>query len=61
MSSWAAYKELARLRAGETVLVNGATGAAGRLAVQIAKHLGVAKVTATGRNLPEIGRRPRPM
>jgi NADPH:quinone reductase-like Zn-dependent oxidoreductase len=50
MSSWAAYKERARLRVGETVLVNGASGAAGRLAVQIAKHLGAKKVIATGRN-----------
>ena len=50
MSSWAAYTERARLKAGETVLVNGATGTAGRLAVQIAKHLGAKKVIATGRN-----------
>jgi NADPH:quinone reductase-like Zn-dependent oxidoreductase len=50
MSSWAAYAERARLQAGETVLVNGATGTAGRLAVQIAKHLGAGKVIATGRN-----------
>lgn len=50
MSSWAAYTERARLKAGETVLVNGATGTAGRLAVQIAKHLGARKVIATGRN-----------
>src|SRR5271156_5594833 len=39
MSSWVAYQERAGLKAGETVLVNGATGTAGRLAVQIAKHL----------------------
>jgi NADPH:quinone reductase-like Zn-dependent oxidoreductase len=50
MSSWAAYTERARLKAGETVLVNGATGTAGRLAVQIAKHLGARKVIATARN-----------
>jgi NADPH:quinone reductase-like Zn-dependent oxidoreductase len=50
MSSWAAYMERAKLKAGETVLVNGATGAAGRLAVQIAKHLGAKKVIATARN-----------
>ena len=50
MSSWAAYAERAKLTAGETVLVNGATGTAGRLAVQIAKHLGAKKVIATARN-----------
>jgi NADPH:quinone reductase-like Zn-dependent oxidoreductase len=50
MSSWAALKERAKLKAGETVLINGATGTAGRLAVQIAKYLGARKVIATGRN-----------
>jgi NADPH:quinone reductase-like Zn-dependent oxidoreductase len=50
MSSWAAYTERAKLKAGETVLVNGATGTSGRLAVQIAKYLGAKKVIATGRN-----------
>jgi NADPH:quinone reductase-like Zn-dependent oxidoreductase len=54
MSSWAALQERARLEAGETVLINGATGAAGRLAVQIAKHLGAKKVIATGRNLEAL-------
>ena len=50
MSSWAALVERAGLRAGETVLVHGATGASGRLAIQVAKHLGAKKVVATGRN-----------
>lgn len=50
MSSWAALTERARFRAGETVLVNGATGTSGQLAVQIAKHLGARRVIATGRN-----------
>jgi NADPH:quinone reductase-like Zn-dependent oxidoreductase len=50
MSAWAALKERAKLTARETVLVNGATGTAGRLAVQIAKYLGAKKVVATGRN-----------
>lgn len=49
MSSWAALVERAHLVAGETVLVNGATGASGRLAIQIARHLGAKKVIATGR------------
>lgn len=50
MSSWAALAERANLCAGETVMINGATGASGRLAIQIAKHLGAKKVIATGRN-----------
>jgi NADPH:quinone reductase-like Zn-dependent oxidoreductase len=50
MSSWAALQESAKFQAGETVLVNGATGISGRLAVQIAKYLGAKKVIATGRN-----------
>jgi NADPH:quinone reductase-like Zn-dependent oxidoreductase len=50
MSSWAALKGRARLVAGENVLINGATGVAGQLAVQIAKHMGAKKVIATGRN-----------
>jgi NADPH:quinone reductase-like Zn-dependent oxidoreductase len=50
MSSWAALTTCARLVAGETVFVNGATGISGRLAVQIAKHLGARKIIATGRN-----------
>jgi NADPH:quinone reductase-like Zn-dependent oxidoreductase len=54
MSAWAAFKELAKLKAGETVLVNGATGTAGRLAVQIAKYMGARKVVATGRNVDTL-------
>lgn len=50
LSSWAALKERARFAPGETVLINGATGTSGRLAVQIAKHLGAKTVIATGRN-----------
>jgi NADPH:quinone reductase-like Zn-dependent oxidoreductase len=54
MSAWAALLERAHLVAGETVLVNGATGTAGRLAVQLAKHLRAGKVIATGRNAEEL-------
>jgi NADPH:quinone reductase-like Zn-dependent oxidoreductase len=49
-SSWAALTERARLRPGETVLINGATSTSGRLAVRIARHLGAGKIIATGRN-----------
>jgi NADPH:quinone reductase-like Zn-dependent oxidoreductase len=54
LSSWAAYTERARLKAGETVLVNGAAGTSGRLAVQIARHLGAKKVIATARNVDAL-------
>jgi NADPH:quinone reductase-like Zn-dependent oxidoreductase len=54
MSAWAALVERAHLVAGETVLVNGATGTAGRIAVQLAKYLGASKVIATGRNVEEL-------
>jgi NADPH:quinone reductase-like Zn-dependent oxidoreductase len=50
MSSWAALAERAQLKPGETVLINGATGIAGRLAVQIAKYMGAGRVIAAGRS-----------
>jgi NADPH:quinone reductase-like Zn-dependent oxidoreductase len=54
MSCFAALCERARFQAGETVLINGATGAAGIVAVQVAKHLGARKVIVTGRNAQEL-------
>lgn len=38
------------LTEGETVLVQGATGVAGRLAVQVARLLGAGRIVATGRD-----------
>ena len=38
------------IQPGDVVLINGATGFTGRVAVQIAKHYGAKKVIATGRN-----------
>jgi NADPH:quinone reductase-like Zn-dependent oxidoreductase len=54
MSAWTALVERARLQTGETVLVNGATGTAGRLAIQLAKYLSAGKIIGTGRNQSEI-------
>jgi NADPH:quinone reductase-like Zn-dependent oxidoreductase len=45
-----AIKTAAGFSPGETVLVQGATGVAGRLAVQVARLLGAARVVATGRD-----------
>lgn len=50
MSAWAALVYRAQIKRGDTVLINGATGIAGRLAVQLAKHLGATKVIATARD-----------
>lgn len=61
LSSWLPLIWRARLKPGETVMILGATGVAGKLAIQIAKHLGAARVVAAGRNrrvletLPDIG------
>ena len=40
----------ADMKQGETVLINGATGFTGKIAVQIAKHYGAGKIIVTGRN-----------
>lgn len=61
LSSWLPLVWRARLKQGETVLILGATGVAGKLAIQIAKHLGAGHVVAVGRNkdvletLPDLG------
>lgn len=50
MGSALALRFRASLQKGETVLINGATGVTGKIAVQLAKHYGAKKVVATGRN-----------
>lgn len=50
MSSVAALQSRASFKPGDTVLINGATGTAGQLAVQLARHMGAKKVIATGRD-----------
>ncbi len=50
MSSWVALRRRISLQPGQRVLVLGATGNAGRMAVQISKHLGAQRVVAAGRD-----------
>jgi NADPH:quinone reductase-like Zn-dependent oxidoreductase len=51
MSAWLSLKERAGLTPGETVLIMGATGVAGQLAIQAARLLGAGRVIAAGRNV----------
>jgi len=44
----------AGMQKGETVLINGATGFTGKVAVQIARHYGAKKIIATGRNAQSL-------
>ena len=50
VSAWLSLAYRARLAPGESVLILGATGVTGRLAVRIAKLLHAARVVAAGRN-----------
>lgn len=40
----------AGIKQGETVLINGATGFTGKIAIQVARHYGAKRIIATGRN-----------
>jgi NADPH:quinone reductase-like Zn-dependent oxidoreductase len=50
MSSWVALKRRTDFGAGRSVLVLGATGSSGQMAVQVAKLLGAGQVIAAGRD-----------
>jgi NADPH:quinone reductase-like Zn-dependent oxidoreductase len=50
LATWGSLLGRAKFQSGEGVLINGATGIAGRQAVQVAKYLGASKIIATGRN-----------
>jgi NADPH:quinone reductase-like Zn-dependent oxidoreductase len=56
MSSWMALRRRARLQPGQSVLVLGATGNAGAMAVQVAKLLGAGRVVGAGRNPERLAR-----
>jgi NADPH:quinone reductase-like Zn-dependent oxidoreductase len=50
MSSWVALRRRITFQPGQSVLILGATGNAGQMAVQIARHLGAADIIAAGRD-----------
>jgi NADPH:quinone reductase-like Zn-dependent oxidoreductase len=54
MSSWVALLRRVTLVPGQSVLILGATGSAGQLAIQIAKHLGAGAVMAAGRGTERL-------
>jgi NADPH:quinone reductase-like Zn-dependent oxidoreductase len=54
MSAWLTLKNRAALAQGETVLVMGATGVAGQLALQVARRLGAKRIVAAGRNVDAL-------
>jgi len=54
VSAWLSLAYRAKLVRGESVLILGATGVTGKLAVKIAKLLGAARVVAAGRNQPAL-------
>jgi NADPH2:quinone reductase len=56
VSAWLTLLERAKLAKGDHVLVLGATGTTGRLAVQIAKLLGAGRVVAAGRDESTLNR-----
>ena len=48
--------EEAKVRSGDRLLVLGATGPVGQIALQLAQHMGAAPVVAAARNLPALER-----
>jgi NADPH:quinone reductase-like Zn-dependent oxidoreductase len=61
MSAWVGLRQRISLQPGQSVLVLGATGSAGQMAVQIARRLGASRIVAAGRDadrlamLPDLG------
>ncbi len=58
MSSWVALRRRIDVAAGASVLVLGATGSAGRMAVEVARLLGAGRVVAAGRDAGKLAALP---
>jgi NADPH:quinone reductase-like Zn-dependent oxidoreductase len=56
LTAWLALTHVAELGAGESVLVLGATGTLGSVAVQAARQLGAGRVVAVGRDAARLER-----
>lgn len=54
MSSWVALHQRVAFAPGQSVLILGATGSAGQLAIQIARHLGADRVIGAGRGAERL-------
>jgi NADPH:quinone reductase-like Zn-dependent oxidoreductase len=54
MSSWVALRHRVPLQPGQSVMILGATGNAGTMAVQVAKLLGAGKVVGAGRDAARL-------
>jgi NADPH:quinone reductase-like Zn-dependent oxidoreductase len=50
MSAWVALRRRVPIEAGQSVLILGATGNAGQMAIQVAKRLGAGRVIGAGRD-----------
>jgi NADPH2:quinone reductase len=56
IGAWVPLANRARVEAGETVLILGATGVVGQIAVQAAKLLGAGRVIAAGRSADKLAK-----
>ena len=56
MSSWVALRRRVPIQPGQSVLVLGATGNAGQMAVQVARRLGASRVVGAGRDRERLNR-----
>ncbi|MFP5390947.1 MAG: zinc-binding dehydrogenase [Gammaproteobacteria bacterium] len=54
MAAWLALRCRIKFEAGQKVLILGATGSSGTMAVQIARHLGAGQIVAAGRDTQKL-------